>query len=79
MSALDQVESAKSQSKAAGNLAKVASTNVDAIIREDAKAVKRKLQTYVQQRDKFITEALGVSTIEGGGGDDPLDYSGLFQ
>lgn len=78
MSALEQMTDASQNSKKAG-LAKVASTNVDAVIAADAAQVKAKLQRYVTARDKFIGDALGVTTIEGGNTDPLEDYNSLFQ
>ena len=57
---------------------KVSSTQVDAVIRQDAQVVKQKVEKYVEQRDKFIQDALGLVTIEAEDADAPFDYSDLF-
>ena len=79
MSQLLDNQPQQDQEQQAVGITKVASTQVDAVIRQDAKVVKAKVEKYVKFRDKFVKDALGLTTLEAEDVDAPFDYSGLFS
>jgi hypothetical protein len=83
--ALDQMKGGASESqqerklRSNGGITKVSSTQVDAILKQDAEVTRKKLEAYLPVRDQFIQDALGMETLEAEDVDAPFDYSGLFS